>query len=158
MGLTSLDDLAAQGSIGFFYSEARNFFTTNQYVVSQSVQLITSATQTASTSLISSFLSGGVDANALATLGETEAGRMVLTRPFGYSEYNLRPFDQLAGEAATTAGAIYLIVRVVGSLGTREGTCFAHLPLARPPDLRLLLHSHVDGGLFDRTDEIDARV
>jgi hypothetical protein len=33
-----------------------------------------------------------------------------LTRPFGYSEYNLAPFDQLAGEAATTAGAIYLIV------------------------------------------------
>jgi hypothetical protein len=120
--LWTRSDLTAQGSIGFFYSEARNFFTTNQYVVSQSVQLITSATQTASTSLISSFLADNtVDAAGLAALGESEAGRMVLTRPFGYSEYNLRPFDQLAGEAATTAGAIYLIVSSAFSRRARFG-------------------------------------
>lgn len=46
---------------------------------------------------------------------------MALTRPFAYSEYNLEPFDQLAGEAATTAGAIYLIVSPLQAVSRDRG-------------------------------------
>lgn len=34
----------------------------------------------------------------------------LLTQPFSYSTFNLHPFDQLVGVAATTAGTIYLIM------------------------------------------------
>lgn len=39
----------------------------------------------------------------------TSADPAALTYAFGYNEHNLQPEDQLAGEAATTAGAIYLV-------------------------------------------------
>ena len=39
----------------------------------------------------------------------TTADPAALTYAFGYNEHNLQPEDQLAGEAATTAGAIYLV-------------------------------------------------
>jgi len=102
--LFGLVSCTAMGSIAIIYTEARNFFTSNQYVSTQVTELATSASNQAGSELVQNFLQGNDAA------GVTAAGRMALTRPFAYSEYNLEPFDQLAGEAATTAGAIYLIV------------------------------------------------
>jgi hypothetical protein len=100
------------GSVAIIYTESRNFFTSNQYVSTQTVELVPAASTQAGSTLIDTYLESTNDAAAVADTASAGggAGRMVLTRPFGYSEYNLAPFDQLAGEAATTAGAIYLIV------------------------------------------------
>lgn len=100
------------GSVAIIYTESRNFFTSNQYVSTQTVELVTAASNQAASTLIDNYLGSTNDAAGVADTASAGggAGRMVLTRPFGYSEYNLAPFDQLAGEAATTAGAIYLIV------------------------------------------------
>lgn len=98
------------GSIGIFYEEARNFQTANQYVSSQMVQVVNSATQEANTAFTLNTLNQAAAGVGGGAAYLTDAARSSLVMPFSYSEYNLRPFDQLAGEAATTAGAIYLIV------------------------------------------------
>ncbi|KAH8081901.1 hypothetical protein HD553DRAFT_315155 [Filobasidium floriforme] len=109
-----VDSYDPMGSVAIIYTESRNFFTSNQYVSTQTVELVTAASNQAGSTLIDNYLESTNDAAAVADTASAGggAGRMVLTRPFGYSEYNLAPFDQLAGEAATTAGAIYLIIFV----------------------------------------------
>jgi len=92
-----------RGAISFFYEEARNFYATNQYISLLGLQTIESAIAQASRQFVSQF-TGSADALATALAGNA------LTYPFGYSQFNLRPFDQLAAEATTTAGAIYLII------------------------------------------------
>ncbi|GHJ90006.1 hypothetical protein NliqN6_6408 [Naganishia liquefaciens] len=98
------------GAVTFIYTEARNFYAANQYIATQVVSLLNSATQQASRTHALTVLNqaaAGVDGgvNHLTT-----ADPAALTYAFGYNEHNLQPEDQLAGEAATTAGAIYLII------------------------------------------------
>jgi hypothetical protein len=93
----------------FIYTEARNFYAANQYLATQVTSLLNSATQQASrthTLTVLNQAAAGVDGgvNYLTT-----ADPSALTYAFGYNEHNLQPLNQLAGEAATTAGAIYLV-------------------------------------------------
>jgi hypothetical protein len=144
------------GAVGLFYEEARNFFTSNQYIATQMIELVTSASNTAASTMIRTVLnqaSAGVGGGAAYLTG---AQRMALTRPFSYSEYNLRPFDQLAGEAATTAGAIYLIVRIQTIPLFRQSAILT-LRFGRTVDLCILLHSYLDRSVRLYQDEIDPR-
>ncbi|KAJ9105007.1 hypothetical protein QFC20_004448 [Naganishia adeliensis] len=98
------------GAVTFIYTEARNFYAANQYIATQVTTLLNSATQQASRTHALTVLNqaaAGVDGgvNYLTT-----ADPSALTYAFGYNEHNLQPLNQLAGEAATTAGAIYLII------------------------------------------------
>lgn len=88
-----------RGAISFFYSEARNFYAANQYIAFLGTQLIESAIAQASQEFVSQFT------GSAAALSTALAGN-ALTYPFYYSQFNLRPFDQLAAEATTTAGAM----------------------------------------------------
>jgi hypothetical protein len=66
---------------------------------------VTQATASASSQLASQVLALG---NASAVLQAIEPSSLI--GAFGVSQYTLQPFDQLAGIAATTVGAIYLII------------------------------------------------
>lgn len=101
----------------FIYTEARNFYAANQYLATQVTTLLNSATQEASIAHAQTVLNqaaAGVDGGVNYL---TAADPSALTYAFGYNEHNLQPLNQLAGEAATTAGAIYL-VRLPSGLGT----------------------------------------
>ena len=89
----------SRGAITFYYEEARNFYGTNQYVSLLTLQLLESAIAQASQQFVSQYTGS---AAALTTALNGNA----LTYPFYYSQFNLRPFDQLAAEATTTAGAM----------------------------------------------------
>ncbi|KAJ9117409.1 hypothetical protein QFC24_006505 [Naganishia onofrii] len=97
------------GAVTFIYTEARNFYAANQYISTQITTLLNSATQRASISLLTSTLLNPSNSST----GITQllaADPASLSHAFGYNEHNLQPLNQLAGEAATTAGAIYLII------------------------------------------------
>jgi hypothetical protein len=89
----------------FIFSESRNFYAAEQYVLRLGNAFITQATASASTELASQVLALG---NATAVLQAIEPSSVI--GAFGSSQYTLEPFDQLAGIAATTVGAIYLII------------------------------------------------
>ncbi|KAJ9114042.1 hypothetical protein QFC22_005862 [Naganishia vaughanmartiniae] len=96
------------GAVTFIYTEARNFYAANQYISTQTTALINSATQHASIQLLTSTLLSPFNSSAgIPQL--LAADPASLTYAFGYNEHNLQPLNQLAGEAATTAGAIYLV-------------------------------------------------
>ncbi|KAI5449662.1 hypothetical protein NCC49_004123 [Naganishia albida] len=98
------------GAVTFIYTEARNFYAANQYLATQLTTLLNSATQEASIAHAQTVLNqaaAGVDGGVNYL---TAADPSALTYAFGYNEHNLQPLNQLAGEAATTAGAIYLII------------------------------------------------
>lgn len=102
-GQTSYD---GRGAMSLYYEEARNFYSEDQYVQFLSIKLMHAAILQASSQFASRFLQ---NADA-ATLTTASSGSIAITQPFGYSLFNLRPFDQLGAEAPTTAGAIYLII------------------------------------------------
>jgi len=98
-----------RGALAFYYEEARNFYGTNQYIVALADKSIRSGIQQANVNFANTLLANAVAAgntNALTTASNSNA----LASPFGYSTFNLRPFDQIVAEAPTTAGAIYLII------------------------------------------------
>jgi len=100
-----------RGALAFYYEEARNFYGTNQYIVALADKSIRSGIQQANVNFANTLLANAVAAgntNALTTASNSNA----LASPFGYSTFNLRPFDQIVAEAPTTAGAIYLIIFV----------------------------------------------
>lgn len=108
------------GAVSFYYEEARNFYTTNQYLSYLVTQLLTAAgnqaaLEFASRQLTMATSSGTTNFTALSTSIAPSEGQIgfsssLLTEPFSYSQFNLHPFDQLIGTAATTAGQIYLII------------------------------------------------
>jgi len=98
-----------RGAIAFFYEEARNFYGTNQYLVTYSDIVIRSGTQEANIQFAQNLLNQAVNAGSITTLTTASNGK-ALASPFGFSTFNLRPFDQIVAEAPTTAGAIYLII------------------------------------------------
>jgi len=97
----------SRGAISFIYEEARNFFTEGLLVAPYGERLISSAINAANSQFAANFLSG---AAANATAVTTAVAAMALSHPFGYSTFNLRPFDYSVAQAPTTAGAIYLII------------------------------------------------
>ncbi|KAK9896046.1 hypothetical protein P389DRAFT_73741 [Cystobasidium minutum MCA 4210] len=103
-----------RGAISFFYTEARNIYASQQYVVPLSTQLLSSAIAQASSQFASQIVSaaapGGGNAGGNITALNSALNGKALAYPFWYSQFNLRPYDQLAGEAATTAGEIYLVI------------------------------------------------
>ncbi|WRT70772.1 uncharacterized protein IL334_007771 [Kwoniella shivajii] len=94
------------GAMTFIYEEARNFYGSNQYVARLGTMLMTSAGNSAATTLVSQILALG-NASAVLTTGSQA---MAVAAPFNYNQHNLRPFDQLAGIASTTVGTVYLII------------------------------------------------
>ena len=96
---------AAGGAITYIISESRNFYAAEQYVLRLGNEFVTQATASASSELASQVLVLG---NASAVLQAIEPSSLI--GAFGSSQYTLQPFDQLAGIAATTVGAIYLII------------------------------------------------
>jgi len=102
-------DYDSRGALAFYYEEARIFYGTNQYIVTLADISIRSGIQQANINFANNYLQNAVAAgntNALVTASNGNA----LASAFGYSSYNLRPFDQIVAEAPTTAGAIYLII------------------------------------------------
>jgi len=95
----------AGGAITYIISESRNFYAAEQYVLRLGNEFVTQATASASSELASQVLALG---NASAVLQAIEPSSLI--GAFGSSQYTLQPFDQLAGIAATTVGAIYLII------------------------------------------------
>ncbi|KAJ9093878.1 hypothetical protein QFC21_006251 [Naganishia friedmannii] len=97
------------GAVTFIYTEARNFYAANQYIATQIITLLNSATQRASLSLLTTtVLNPRNSSTGIPQLAAADPTS--LSYAFGYNEHNLQPLNQLAGEAATTAGAIYLII------------------------------------------------
>ena len=114
-----LTDYSPLGAMSFYYEEARNFYTTNQYLAFFTTKLLESAGNQAAMQFaarqLTAATTGTVNFTALSTSISPPAGRQgfsssLLTQPFSYSQFNLHPFDQLVGTAATTAGQIYLII------------------------------------------------
>lgn len=116
-------DYSPLGAASFYYEEARNFYTTNQYLAFYTTKLLEAAgadagmlfAQRQLNAAAASTAGGAVNFTALSTAIAPPPGRMgfsssLLTKPFAYSQFNLQPFDQLVGTAATTAGQIYLII------------------------------------------------
>ncbi|CAD6576073.1 MAG: hypothetical protein CYPHOPRED_005864 [Cyphobasidiales sp. Tagirdzhanova-0007] len=103
-----------RGAISFIYEEARDFYSENQYVSLLANELINSAIAMASMRFVTRFANAAAPATNGGTANATSLSTALmgnaLSYPFLYSQFNLRPFDQLAGEAATTAGLIYLII------------------------------------------------
>lgn len=96
-----------------------SFYTTNQYLVLLGEEMLASATSTANAQFAARELrnaagaTGGFNFTALPT--STNPPDMmppyssnIIIRPFYYATFNLHPFDQLAGTAATTARQIHL--------------------------------------------------
>ncbi|OCF45653.1 hypothetical protein I317_00556 [Kwoniella heveanensis CBS 569] len=105
-GLTEGTTWEPMGAMTFVYEEARNFYASGQYVSRLSTQLMTTAGNSAATTLASQILALG-NASAVLTTG---AQARAVASPFAYNQHNLRPFDQLAGIASTTVGTVYLII------------------------------------------------
>ncbi|KAL7423026.1 hypothetical protein Q5752_002325 [Cryptotrichosporon argae] len=103
--LTSGAEWSPMGAMTFVYEEARNFYGTDQYVARLALQLMTSAGGAGASTLAGQVLALS---NASAVVAAAPAGS--LAGAFSYSQYDLRPFDELAGIAATTVGTIYLII------------------------------------------------
>lgn len=112
-------DYSPMGAVSFYYEEARNFYTTNQYLSFFTTQLLNSAGNEAAMQFaarqLTAATTGTVNYTALSTAISPPSGSQgfsssLLTQPFSYSTFNLHPFDQLVGTAATTAGQIYLII------------------------------------------------
>ena len=95
----------AAGAITFIVTEARNFYAAQQYVLRLGNEFITQSTSSAASELASQVLALG---NATAVLQAIEPSSLI--GAFGSNQHTLQPFDQLAGIAATTVGAIYLII------------------------------------------------
>jgi hypothetical protein len=65
--------------------------------------------------------------NASAVLQAVEPSSII--GAFGMNQHVLQPFDQLAGIAATTVGAIYLIIVSPRAIRIKTGTDLAvHIP------------------------------
>jgi len=115
-----------RGAVSFFYEEARNFYSEDQYVSLHSVRVIDAAIAAASEQFVTQLLttaaqSGTSDTTALQTAFSGNA----LAYPFYYNEvkrinqccdrcslahtailqHNLRPFDQLGVSAALVTGS-----------------------------------------------------
>lgn len=112
-------DYSPLGAMSFYYEEARNFYTTNQYLAFYTSQLLNIAANEAGMQFaarqLTAATTGTPNFTAISTSLDPPTGRpgfssSLLTQPFGYSQFNLHPFDQLIGTAATTAGQIYLII------------------------------------------------
>lgn len=100
------------GALSFYYSEARNFETMDQWVSPGVTRLINDyVIPAASSSLVAQVAPrlGGLSDAAYGAINET-ALASVLSRPFGESTWNLRPVDQFAGIPASTVGLLYLLV------------------------------------------------
>jgi hypothetical protein len=116
-GLTNYSSL---GAMSFYYEEARNFYTENQYVAFHTTQLMADAgsqagAQFAARQLTAATASTPPNYTALTTSISPPTGvegysSSLLTQPFSYSQFNIHPFDQLIGTAATTVGQVYLII------------------------------------------------
>lgn len=91
-GLTTYDP---RGAITFYYQEARNFYTQNQYVSLLSVRLINSAIAQASTQFAQQILrnaapaTNGGAANATALISAVSGN--ALSYPFYYNEVRCTP-------------------------------------------------------------------
>ncbi|UZJ52485.1 hypothetical protein CBS101457_001805 [Exobasidium rhododendri] len=111
---------SSSGAMSFYYEEARNFYSTNQYVAFYTTQVLSAAgnmagVQFAARQLTAATTGTTPNFTALSTAISPPTGVMgysssLLTQPFYYSQFNLRPFDQLIGTAATTVGQVYLII------------------------------------------------
>lgn len=87
-------------SISQYSREARNIYSSQQYVAPHSTRLLSSAIAQASRQFVSQIVTaaapgGGGGAGNITALNTALTGR-ALTYPFWYSEFNLRPYDQLA--------------------------------------------------------------
>lgn len=80
----------AAGAMTLVYEEARNFYGTDQYISRLGLSLMTNPASSAGTTLATQVLALG---NATAVLSST--GGKNIIGAFAYSEYNLRPFDEL---------------------------------------------------------------
>lgn len=80
--------------MSFFYEEARNFYATNQYIVTLANIVINSAVNTANVEFAQNLLNTAATAGSTAALTTAITGS-ALTQPFGYSTWNLVPFDQI---------------------------------------------------------------
>lgn len=100
------------GALSFYYSEARNFETMDQWVSPGVTRLINDYVIPAAASSLVAQLApglGGLSDAAYGAINQT-ALASVLSRPFGESTWNLRPVDQFAGIPASTVGLLYLLV------------------------------------------------
>lgn len=114
-----------QGAISFYYEEARNFYSENQYVVFWTEKILTAATTVANSEFarrrFTAASSGGAfdfagfcptaAQGATLTPGQTSTvSTLPIVKPFHYSTFNLHPFDAFGAIAPTTAATVYLIV------------------------------------------------
>lgn len=121
------------GSMALYYEEARNFYSTNQYLIYHGTDTMNAAANSAAQQFAARQLQqlsaggGAPNFTALSTsisppMGQKGFSSSLITQPFAYSLYNIHPFDQLQGTAATTAGQIYLIIF---TFFVGESTCFS---------------------------------
>jgi hypothetical protein len=105
-------------------TESRNFYAAEQYVLRLGNTFITEASSSASSTLANQVLALG---NASAVLQAVEPSSII--GAFGMNQHVLQPFDQLAGIAATTVGAIYLIIVSLHTIRyTIKADMIVHIP------------------------------
>lgn len=94
----------SQGAIGFYYEEARNFYSENQYVTLHTTQVLEAATTQANTEFARRQLTAAATTGSAYNfagfcptgvgripMGElTPTSEIPIAGPFYYSQYNLR--------------------------------------------------------------------
>ncbi|GAA6041977.1 hypothetical protein JCM8097_009127 [Rhodosporidiobolus ruineniae] len=100
------------GALSFYYNEGRNFETVDQWVAPGCTSLLTYHVQGAAGSALLAQLTprlGALTDAQYAAINQT-ALSSVLSMPFSYSQWNLRPIDQFAAIPATSVGMLYLLI------------------------------------------------
>ncbi|GAA5970617.1 hypothetical protein JCM11641_007371 [Rhodosporidiobolus odoratus] len=100
------------GALTMYYVEGRNFETEDQWVAPGMTSLINRQVVGDAGSALVAQLSprlGGLTQAQYSAINQT-ALSSVLSRPFSYSQWNLRPIDQFAAIPATSVGMLYLLI------------------------------------------------
>lgn len=120
-----------RGSIAFYYEEARNIFSNLLWVLRFTTDTLSFGISQASSQFATQLINAS-NGTALSTAAP------IISTPFGFSEFNLVPFNKLGAEAPTTAGTIYV----------SSPTVFSKPPVpmidTAACDFHLLYHSRVE--------------
>ncbi|GAA5823444.1 hypothetical protein JCM11251_000636 [Rhodosporidiobolus azoricus] len=100
------------GALTMYYEEGRNFETEDQWVAPGMTSFINQYVAGSAASALLAQLAprlGALSDAQYAAINTTALGS-VLAKPFGFSQWNLRPIDQFAGIPATSVGMLYLLI------------------------------------------------
>lgn len=103
--------------------EARNIYSVQQYVAPHTTRLLSSAIAQASRQFASQIVTAAAPANGggtgnITALNAALTGK-ALSYPFWYSQFNLRPYDQLA-VSLFYAFAIRFLTEIIVQIGSNR--------------------------------------